>query len=210
MGSVPSFAPDGVDSAPVQFPWPNGYRRRRRERVRGRRAEPETRRAQARAAARPARQVDDMFWASKMHFHLTNPQFYNFPYTFGYLFALGVYAQQAGARTPHRPRRCLAPSPALSPSGLDPSESLPLPHTSSSSESLPRPRFQGSCSRPPPSDVRVRTGGQGLSRPWGARLDRVLPTCVCGCARGLLDVRRRPRARRSTRRTWRCCGTRAG
>jgi oligoendopeptidase F len=35
-----------------------------------------------------------MFWASKLHFHMTGVQFYNFPYTFGYLFALGVYAQQ--------------------------------------------------------------------------------------------------------------------
>ena len=39
-------------------------------------------------------QVDDMFWASKLHFHMTGVEFYNFPYTFGYLFALGVYAQQ--------------------------------------------------------------------------------------------------------------------
>ena len=38
--------------------------------------------------------MDDMFWASKLHFHMTGVQFYNFPYTFGYLFALGVYAQQ--------------------------------------------------------------------------------------------------------------------
>jgi len=38
--------------------------------------------------------MDEMFWASKLHFHMTGVQFYNFPYTFGYLFALGVYAQQ--------------------------------------------------------------------------------------------------------------------
>ena len=38
--------------------------------------------------------MDDMFWATKLHFHMTGVQFYNFPYTFGYLFALGVYAQQ--------------------------------------------------------------------------------------------------------------------
>jgi len=38
--------------------------------------------------------ADEMFWASKLHFHITGAQFYNFPYTFGYLFALGVYAQQ--------------------------------------------------------------------------------------------------------------------
>jgi len=33
------------------------------------------------------------FWASKLHFYLTSVPFYNFPYTFGYLFSLGIYAQ---------------------------------------------------------------------------------------------------------------------
>lgn len=33
------------------------------------------------------------FWASKMHFNFTDVPFYNFPYTFGYLFSLGVYLQ---------------------------------------------------------------------------------------------------------------------
>ena len=32
------------------------------------------------------------FWASKLHFHITGVPFYNFPYTFGYLFSLGIYA----------------------------------------------------------------------------------------------------------------------
>jgi len=39
-------------------------------------------------------QMNPMFWASKLHFHLSEISFYNFPYTFGYLFALGVYAQR--------------------------------------------------------------------------------------------------------------------
>jgi oligoendopeptidase F len=34
-----------------------------------------------------------MFWASKLHFFITDTPFYNFPYTFGYLFAGGVYAR---------------------------------------------------------------------------------------------------------------------
>jgi oligoendopeptidase F len=34
-----------------------------------------------------------LFWASKQHFFITEYPFYNFPYTFGYLFAGGVYAQ---------------------------------------------------------------------------------------------------------------------
>ncbi len=33
------------------------------------------------------------FWASKMHFYFDDVPFYNFPYTFGYLFSLGIYAQ---------------------------------------------------------------------------------------------------------------------
>jgi oligoendopeptidase F len=32
-----------------------------------------------------------LFWASKLHFYLTDNPFYNFPYTFGFLFATGVY-----------------------------------------------------------------------------------------------------------------------
>ncbi len=33
------------------------------------------------------------FWASKLHFYITDVPFYNFPYTFGYLFSLSVYAK---------------------------------------------------------------------------------------------------------------------
>lgn len=33
------------------------------------------------------------FWAAKMHFYLTDVPFYNFPYTFGFLFSSGLYAQ---------------------------------------------------------------------------------------------------------------------
>jgi pepF/M3 family oligoendopeptidase len=32
------------------------------------------------------------FWASKLHFYITEVPFYNFPYTFGYLFSSGIYA----------------------------------------------------------------------------------------------------------------------
>ncbi|GEO67842.1 M3 family oligoendopeptidase [Levilactobacillus spicheri] len=37
-------------------------------------------------------------WASKLHFYIDEPAFYNFPYVFGYLFSLGIYAkaQQTG------------------------------------------------------------------------------------------------------------------
>ncbi len=32
------------------------------------------------------------FWVSKLHFYITGLPFYNFPYTFGYLLSMGVYA----------------------------------------------------------------------------------------------------------------------
>lgn len=32
------------------------------------------------------------FWCSKLHFYITGMPFYNFPYTFGYLFSAGIYA----------------------------------------------------------------------------------------------------------------------
>ena len=37
---------------------------------------------------------DPMFWASKLHFHMSYISFYNFPYLFGYLFSLGVYGRR--------------------------------------------------------------------------------------------------------------------
>jgi oligoendopeptidase F len=35
---------------------------------------------------------DEMFWASKGHFSISGLGFYNYPYLFGYLFSLGIYA----------------------------------------------------------------------------------------------------------------------
>ena len=37
--------------------------------------------------------LDPWFWASKLHFYITEVSFYNFPYTFGYLFSLGIFAR---------------------------------------------------------------------------------------------------------------------
>lgn len=36
---------------------------------------------------------DPTFWASKLHFYGTDVPFYNFPYSFGFLFSAGIYAQ---------------------------------------------------------------------------------------------------------------------
>lgn len=56
--------------------------------------------AQKEAYAESLDQYHPMFWASKMHFYITGTPFYNFPYTFGFLFSLGIYAQagREGAR----------------------------------------------------------------------------------------------------------------
>jgi len=36
---------------------------------------------------------DPWFWASKLHFYIAGLRFYNFPYTFGYLFSMGIFAR---------------------------------------------------------------------------------------------------------------------
>lgn len=55
--------------------------------------------AQTEAFAGALGEAHPHFWATKMHFHITGVPFYNFPYTFGYLFSLSIYAkaQQEGA-----------------------------------------------------------------------------------------------------------------
>ncbi|UOQ43813.1 M3 family oligoendopeptidase [Halobacillus salinarum] len=49
--------------------------------------------AQKEAYLETLEEYDPSFWASKLHFHITDVPFYNFPYTFGYLFSLGIYAK---------------------------------------------------------------------------------------------------------------------
>ncbi|MEK6627755.1 MAG: M3 family oligoendopeptidase [Bdellovibrionota bacterium] len=39
-------------------------------------------------------EYNEMFWASKMHFSFSYTSFYNYPYLFGYLFSLGIYAKK--------------------------------------------------------------------------------------------------------------------
>lgn len=47
---------------------------------------------------------DPLFWANKLHFYISGLSFYNFPYLFGYLFSLGVYARRAQAGQDFYPR----------------------------------------------------------------------------------------------------------
>jgi pepF/M3 family oligoendopeptidase len=49
--------------------------------------------AQKRAYLDMLAEYHPYFWASKLHFYITETPFYNFPYTFGYLFSHGVYAR---------------------------------------------------------------------------------------------------------------------
>ncbi|MGV3467342.1 MAG: M3 family oligoendopeptidase, partial [Heyndrickxia sp.] len=49
--------------------------------------------AQKEAYGNGLEEYHPLFWASKLHFFITGVPFYNFPYTFGYLFSLGIYAQ---------------------------------------------------------------------------------------------------------------------
>ncbi|MBM7587882.1 pepF/M3 family oligoendopeptidase [Bacillus pakistanensis] len=49
--------------------------------------------AQREAFAGALDEVHPHFWASKLHFYITGVPFYNFPYTFGYLFSLSIYAK---------------------------------------------------------------------------------------------------------------------
>jgi pepF/M3 family oligoendopeptidase len=48
--------------------------------------------AQKRAFKEALGEYHPHFWASKLHFYITGVPFYNFPYTFGYLFSSGIYA----------------------------------------------------------------------------------------------------------------------
>lgn len=49
--------------------------------------------AQATAYAGGLSSFDPMYWADKLHFFIDDVPFYNFPYTFGYLFSSGIYAK---------------------------------------------------------------------------------------------------------------------
>lgn len=47
--------------------------------------------AQREAYCDSLEEYDPLLWASRLHFYITGVPFYNFPYTFGYVFSLGIY-----------------------------------------------------------------------------------------------------------------------
>ncbi|KGA96766.1 oligoendopeptidase [Alkalihalobacillus alcalophilus ATCC 27647 = CGMCC 1.3604] len=53
--------------------------------------------AQKQAFGNALSEYSPTFWASKLHFHITGVPFYNFPYTFGFLFSLGIYKRALDA-----------------------------------------------------------------------------------------------------------------
>lgn len=53
-----------------------------------------TEQAWAKWYGRSLSKYDSMFWAHKLHFHMAGISFYNFPYTFGYLFSLAIYSKK--------------------------------------------------------------------------------------------------------------------
>ena len=57
-----------------------------------------------------------LFWCSKLHFYISENPFYNFPYTFGYVFSGGVYdrAKQEGASFAPRYQALLADTGSMS------------------------------------------------------------------------------------------------
>ncbi|MFD1392168.1 M3 family oligoendopeptidase [Lacticaseibacillus jixianensis] len=53
--------------------------------------------AQEEAYAGSLSSFDPLYWANKLHFFIDDVSFYNFPYTFGYLFSSGIYAKAKAA-----------------------------------------------------------------------------------------------------------------
>lgn len=43
-------------------------------------------------------EYETQYWMTKLHFSIAEKSFYNYPYTFGYLFSLGIYALRAEMR----------------------------------------------------------------------------------------------------------------
>lgn len=50
--------------------------------------------------------TEEQFWMTKLHFSIAGVSFYNFPYTFGYLFSLAVYSMREEWGAEFYPRYC--------------------------------------------------------------------------------------------------------
>lgn len=55
--------------------------------------------AQKEAFVDSLKDYNPTFWQSKLHFYIDDIPFYNYPYTFGFLFSAGIYAQAASSET---------------------------------------------------------------------------------------------------------------
>lgn len=85
-------------------------------------------------------ETERQYWMTKMHFSFSSISFYNFPYTFGYLYSLGLYARRAELGAGFFPvyRELLRDTGRMS------SEELTLRHLG---DDLTRPEFWRRCLR---------------------------------------------------------------
>jgi len=88
------------------------------------------------------------FWASKLHFYITEVPFYNFPYTFGYLFSSGIYAAARAAGAAFEDRYIAL----LRDTGSMPVEQLARKHLGAD---LTRMEFWEEAMKPSLEDVRL-------------------------------------------------------
>ncbi len=88
-------------------------------------------------------QMDPYYWASKLHFSMSHVSFYNFPYTFGYLFSMNLYAMylKTGAEKTGTPFFKIYKN-ILMDTGKMPAADLISKHTG---ENIENPHFWSQC-----------------------------------------------------------------
>ena len=99
----------GADRVHTEYPHPLRVRTQllrgaRRTPATTRRTEGDDERRLAQVYGDSLAEPDPLFWANKLHFYISGLSFYNFPYLFGYLFSLGVYARREAAGAEFFPR----------------------------------------------------------------------------------------------------------
>lgn len=97
--------------------------------------------------ALPEGGTDPWFWASKMHFYITGVKFYNYPYTFGYLFSMGLWERWRGSAREGR----AAYEALLRDTGAATAEEVALRHLGAD---LGEVDFWRACLRPIEDDLR--------------------------------------------------------
>ena len=180
-----------------------GARRRRAARPSGSARRWPRRSATAYGDALAEDELDPWFWASKLHFYIAGISFYNFPYTFGYLFSLGLFvrAKAEGAELPAAHRGAAAPRGQRQPGA--PRAALPRRRargarpsgTPRSTRSRPTSRASRQSSQRFPMAAAERAGARRRAR--ALRLGASLALLVaCGGREEAAPGRSRPPRRR--------------